>query len=65
MPSLVAEIRPTSSDSKWAYAFEVDGVLNTNVSGVANASAALDAIKALVIAQGGAIDRIHIVVGTH
>jgi len=65
MASLVADIRPTSTNGPFAYTFEVDGALNTVVNNVASLGAALDGIKTLVAAQGGVVDRVHIVVGTH
>jgi hypothetical protein len=65
MASLVADFRPTSTNGPFAYTFEVDTALNTVVNNVASLGAALDGIKTLVAAQGGIVDRVHIVVTTH
>ena len=68
VPASAANLRgiiyAAPNNGPFVYTFEVDGALQNNVNTVASTSAAIDGVKALIIAQGGTILKVSFNVST-
>jgi hypothetical protein len=57
MPTANVTINRVSSDNTYTYTFNVDGTVQTAVISVASIGAVIDAVKTLIAAQGGTVQR--------
>lgn len=64
MSNAVAVIARSTNNGPFIYSFSVDGVMQNAAVNVATAGAALDAIKPLVVALPGALQKVTIQVVT-
>jgi len=58
--TLRGTIYSAANNGPYVYTFEVNSALKYNVTGIANAGAAFDSVKARVSNEGGNISRVHV-----
>ena len=64
MSKAVAEISRSVNNGPVVYTFAVDGALQNAAIGVANMGAAMDAVKPLITALPGTVQKLTIIVTT-